>query len=38
MDGVVKHPFQFDNRVRYAIIRYDNDRYTNTYERKDQTR
>jgi len=38
MDGVVKHPFQIDNRVRYAIIRYDNDRYTNTYERKDQTR
>ena len=38
MDGVVKHPFQFDNHVRYAIIRYDNDRYTNTDQRKDQTR
>ena len=38
MDGVVKHPFQIDNHFRYAIIRYDNDRYTNTDQRKDQTR
>jgi hypothetical protein len=38
MDGVVKHPSMFDNLCRYAIIRYDNDRYTNTDQRKDQTR
>ena len=38
MDGVVKHPSMFDNLYRYAIIRYDNDRYTNTYKRKDQIR
>ena len=38
MDGVVIHPSMFDNLYKYAIIKYDNDRYTNTDQRKNQTR
>ena len=38
MDRVVKHPVQIDLIFKYAIIRYDNGRYTDTNKRKNKTR